>query len=262
MGTMAWGMIAFPPTGNGRKSLFLLPLPVKSGGRKGQESVRDPSAPGYCSMDTNCTTVSWKLWEEAEAKSLLLWLIDLTLGLLSRICHAKSDLLSASSRVLFWQHFLKLDFKCILGVLSESFIMRVQLFRLKRQCRWYAPIDSVSSAIPIPTSFSQELVGTEKRSPIYFAHWLTGSVPPESGKKISRGSLRIIPLGSACLWAAKLTWPALLLPCFSQTHFLLKILWALCDLDAFSPKCPTTALSVLHHQTQQRQSPTLTIHFC
>lgn len=133
-------LIAFPPTGNGRKSLFLLPLPVKSGGRKGQESVRDPSAPGYCSMDTNCTPISWKLcglllWEEAEAKSLLLWLIDLTLGLLSRICHAKSDLLSASSRVLFWQHFLKLDFKCILGVLSESFIMRVQLFRLKRQCR-------------------------------------------------------------------------------------------------------------------------------
>lgn len=199
-------LIAFLPTGNGRKSLFLLLLPVKSGGRKGQESVRDPSAPGYCSMDTNCTTVPWKLcglllWEEAEAKSLLLWLMDLTLGLLSRICLAKSDLLSASSRVLFWQHFLKLGFKCLPGVLSESFIMRVQLFRLKRQCMQvlFGPIDSVSSAISIPTSFSQVLVGTEKRNRIYFAHWLTGSVPTESGKEISRGSLRIIPLGSACL---------------------------------------------------------------
>lgn len=108
-------LIAFPPTGNGRKSLFLLLLPMKSGGRKGQEGVRDISAPGYCSVDTNCTTVPLKLcglllWEEAETKSLQLWLTDLTLGLLSRICHAKSDLLSASSRVLFWQHFLKLDF--------------------------------------------------------------------------------------------------------------------------------------------------------
>lgn len=63
----------------------------------------------------------------------------------------------------------------------------------------FGPIDSVSSAIPISTSFSQVLVGTEKHNPIYFAHWLTGSVPTESGKEISRGSLRIIPLGSACL---------------------------------------------------------------
>lgn len=131
-------LVAFLSTGNGRKSLFLLLLPMKNGGRKGQESARDTSAPGHCSMDTNCTTVLLKfcgllLWEEAEAKSLLLWLIDLTLGLLRRICHVKSDLLSALSRVLFWQHFLKLDFECLLGVLSESFIMREQLFRLNRQ---------------------------------------------------------------------------------------------------------------------------------
>lgn len=68
-------LIAFPPTGNGRKSLFLLLLPMKRGGRKGQESVRDTSAPGCCSVDTNCTTVLLKLcalllWEDAEAKSL------------------------------------------------------------------------------------------------------------------------------------------------------------------------------------------------
>lgn len=124
----------------------------------------------------------------------------------------------------------------------------------------FAPTDSLSGAIPIPTSFSQDLVGTEKCNPIYFAHWLTGSVPTEFGKEISRGSLRVIPLGSAWLWAAKLTWPALLPSCFSQTDCLIKILWALCHLDVFSPKCPTTAFNILHHETQQKQSPTLTIH--
>lgn len=72
------------------------------------------------------------LWEEAEARILFLWLIDLTLDLLSRICHARSDLLSALFRILFWQHLSKLDFLHILRVYSGNFIRVTQPHSLKR----------------------------------------------------------------------------------------------------------------------------------
>lgn len=89
-----------------------------------------------------------------KQRAWLLWFIDLTLGLLSRVCHAKSDLLSASSTVLFWQHFLKLDFTCLLGGLKwKIFFMRAQLCRLKRQ--WMllqrcCLLQQIPSLVPFP----------------------------------------------------------------------------------------------------------------
>lgn len=97
--------------------------------------------------------VGYCFGRKQKQRAWLLWLIDLTLGLLSRVCHAKSDLMSASSTVLFWQHFLKLDFKCLLGVLNESFFMWAQLFRLKWQwmlLQGCCLLQKIPSLVPFP----------------------------------------------------------------------------------------------------------------
>lgn len=106
---------------------------------RARDSVRDASAPVHCNVKKKLHNCHFEVcgllfWEEAEARILLLWLIDLTLGLLLRICHARSDLLSASFRILFWQHLSKLDFQHLLGFFSRSFITTAQLHRLNRLC--------------------------------------------------------------------------------------------------------------------------------
>lgn len=200
-------LITFPPTGNGRRSLFLLLLPPKNRGRKqggslagkGKRQCQEylcTSALQRGRKMHHCHIEAWGLlfWEEAEARILFLQLMGLTLELLSRICHARSDLLSDSSRIFFWQQFFKLDSQCLLGVFSESFIMKAQLLRLKKKHMLssevlFAYTDSFSGATPIP--FYWESVGTGKCNPTtYFAHgYRTGSVPAEFGKEVLRGSL-------------------------------------------------------------------------
>lgn len=136
-------------------------------------------------------------WEEAEARILFLCLIDLTLGLLSRICHARSDLLSALFRILFWQHLSKMDFLHLLRVYSGNFIRTTQPHSLKR------PSTAIRGAvcfqeIPSPMLFPPyclllESVGSEKRNPIICEYIACGygmdSAPTVFGNVAPRRSL-------------------------------------------------------------------------
>lgn len=137
-------------------------------------------------------------WEEAEARILFLWLIDLTLGLLSRICHARSDLLSALFRILFWQHLSKLDFLHLLRVYSGNFIRTTQPHSLKRPsiaiggavCFKKFPLQCWSPPLYYLLLKSVE---SEKRNPITCEYIACGygmdSAPTIFGKEAPRGSL-------------------------------------------------------------------------
>lgn len=119
-------------------------------------------------------------WEEAEARILFLWLIDLTLGLLSRICHARSDLLSALFRILLWQHLSKLDFLHLLRVYSGNFIRTTQPLRLKRPStaiRGAVCFQEIPSPVlfPPPTTFSWNLQSLRNIIPLLVNTLLVGT---------------------------------------------------------------------------------------